>query len=300
MRDLAMLKTLLVCAGMLFPGVWVAGAGAAGDGAFMPADQAVAGWVRTGPQKVFTQADLYGYIDGGAELFLEFGFESLTLQRYRNGADEIAVEVYRMADLPAGLGIYLMKGGRDIRTRDLPYRHIADRYQVMLQQGRYLLLVNRLKGEGDLTAVLNRFAARVAGNLPAETPRPLLRALPEKGLVPDSARLIRGPYALGSVYTLGEGDILSLQDNKVVAVSGRYREAGGAETALLVAEYPSDAAAGAAYRRLADNLDPYLEVEQRGPAGFIFKDYAGKYGAVAWQGRRLTLRLLLPSKPAKP
>lgn len=292
-----MLKTHLVCAGMFLFGVWVA---AAGDEALLPADQAVAGWVRTGPLKVFTQADLYGYIDGGAELFLEFGFETLTLQRYRTGGDEIAVEIYRMADLPAGLGIYLMKGGKDIRTRDLPYRHIADRYQVMLQQGRYLLLVNRLKGEGDLSAVLNRFAAQVAGNLPAETPRPLLRTLPENGLVPDSTRLIRGPYALGSVYTLGEGDILSLQENKVTAVSARYREAGGAETALLLADYPTDAAAGAAFRRLSDNLDPYLKVEQRGPAGFIFKDYAGKYGTVAWQGRRLTLRLLLPSKPIKP
>jgi hypothetical protein len=295
-----MFKALLSCVGVCVLGMWVAGAGAAGDGALMPADQAVAGWARTGAQKVFTQADLYGYIDGGAELFLEFGFETLTLQRYQRGGDEIAVEIYRMADLPAGLGIYLMKGGKDLRTRDLPYRHIADRYQVMLQQGRFLLLVNRLKGEGDLSNALAQFAVRVAGRMPAETPRPLLRALPDKGLVPDSARLIRGPYALGSVYTLGEGDILSLQPNKVTAVSARYREAGGAETAVVVAEYPTDAAAGAAYRHLADNLDPYLKMEQKGPAGLVFKDYAGKYGAVAWHGRRLSLRLLLPSKPAKP
>ena len=295
-----MLKVLFNFVGVCVLGVWAAGAGAAGDGALLPADQAVAGWVRTGAQKVFTQADLYGYIDGGAELFLEFGFETLTLQRYQRGGDEIAVEIYRMSDLPAGLGIYLMKGGKDTRTRDLPYRHIADRYQVMLQQDRYLLLVNRLKGEGDLSGVLAQFAGRVAGRMPAETPRPLLRALPEKGMVPDSARLIRGPYDLGSVYTLGEGDILSLQPNKATAVSARYREPGGAETALVIADYPTDAAAGAAYRYLADNLDPYLKVEQKGPAGLVFKDYAGKYGAVAWQGRRLTLRLLLPSKPAKP
>lgn len=295
-----MVKSLLACVGVIFFAIWAAGAGAAGDGALMPADQAVAGWARAGAQKVFTQADLYGYIDGGAELFLEFGFETLTLQRYQHGSDEIAVEIYRMIDLPAGLGIYLMKGGKDVHTRDLPYRHIADRYQLMLQQGRYLLLVNRLKGEGDLSEALARFAARVAGHLPAEAPRPLLRALPEKGMVPDSARLIRGPYALGSVYTLGEGDILSLQPNKVTAVAARYREAGGAVTALVLADYPAAAAAGAAYRHLTDNLDPYLKVEQKGPAGLVFKDYAGKYGTVAWQGRRLTLRLLLPSKPKQP
>jgi hypothetical protein len=294
-----MKRIVSVWLGLFLGGVSVCAAGAGGDAAFLPADQAVTGWIKTGPQKIFTQADLYGYIDGGAELFLEFGFESLTLQHYKHGGDELALEIYRMTDRPAALGIYLMKGGRDVTTPELPLRHVADRYQVMAQRGKYLLLVNRIQGSEDMSGPLQKFAAFVGGRVPAQPPMPILRPLPEQDQVPDSARLIRGAYALGSFYTLGEGDILSLQANKVTAMAARYRS-GGAETALVIADYPTPEAAGKAWRYLADNLDPYLKVEQKGPAGLIFKDYAGKYGTVAWSGRRLTLRLLLPSRPKTP
>src|SRR5512146_1704116 len=75
----------------------------------LPADGFAGGWKKAEAPKRFTQADLYGYIDGGAELFLEYGFEQLTVQKYRNGADEFTVEAYRMTDPAAATGIYLMK-----------------------------------------------------------------------------------------------------------------------------------------------------------------------------------------------
>lgn len=59
-------------------GLAVAAAGAVGDPGLIPPDGAAPGWTRAGTQKVYGPGDLYNYIDGGAELFLEFGFEALT------------------------------------------------------------------------------------------------------------------------------------------------------------------------------------------------------------------------------
>ena len=57
----------------------------AGDAALMPADGAVGAFAKSAPMKVFTSADLYGHINGGAEAFLEIGFEQLTVQKYKTG-----------------------------------------------------------------------------------------------------------------------------------------------------------------------------------------------------------------------
>ncbi len=42
----------------------------------IPPDGAAPGWTRAGTQRVYGPGELYNYIDGGAELFLEFGFEA--------------------------------------------------------------------------------------------------------------------------------------------------------------------------------------------------------------------------------
>ena len=52
----------------------------AGDVNLLPADGFSGMWKKNGPMKVFTSEDLYGHINGGAEAFLELGFEQLTVQ----------------------------------------------------------------------------------------------------------------------------------------------------------------------------------------------------------------------------
>src|SRR5512135_601814 len=102
-----------------------------GDASLVPADNAVAGWKRSEAVRVFGGADLYGYIDGGAELFLEFGFDRLTLQKFRSGKNELAVEIYRMADPVAATGVYLMKCGKATRDPSFAARHTINRHQLM-------------------------------------------------------------------------------------------------------------------------------------------------------------------------
>ncbi|HPB73006.1 MAG TPA: hypothetical protein PLX71_08505, partial [Phycicoccus sp.] len=76
---------------------------------------------------MYGPGDLYNYIDGGAELFLEFGFEACTVQQYKRGADEAVMEVYRMDDPVAARGIYLMKCGVEKPDPAFKERHTADK-----------------------------------------------------------------------------------------------------------------------------------------------------------------------------
>jgi len=120
--------------------------------------------------------------------------------------------------------------------------------------------------------------------------------LPRANLVKDSLRLIRGPYALQAIYTLGEGDVLQL-GRKVTAVAGSYETPGGRYTLILV-DYPNAAAAGVAFDYLRRNLDSYLKVVDKSEKALVFRDYDGKYGRMSYAGARLSISVHLPQKPS--
>jgi hypothetical protein len=268
-----------------------------GDAGLLPADGFSAAWKTAGPLKVFTSADLYGYIDGGAEAFLEIGFDQLTVQKYRDGANELTVELYRMTDPTAARGIYVARCGKETPDPALKERHTAGRHQLLLQRHRYYLVLNNTAGGAANAPILAKAARAMVAKMPADAPIPALALLPQAGLVPGSARLFRGPVGLQAVFTLGEGDILRLA-GKLTAVSGDYKDAVDGASTLVVAEYPDPASAAGAFKHLKANLDRYLKATSAGDVRLVFQDYEKKFGVITVSGRRLEIRLHLARPPA--
>jgi hypothetical protein len=263
----------------------------AGDSALMPVEAAVSGWKKADNLRVFTRADLYGYIDGGAELFLELGFDQLTLQKYRNGAHEFAVEIYRMTDPAAATGIFLMKRGKATPDPAFKARHTINRHQLMFTRDRYYVTINNLSGAGQMQAALVTFGTEVAAKLPPDRLPAELKALPQAGLVPGSERLVRGPFGLQALYTLGEGDIL-LMGGRTVGVAGDYRDA-SARTTVIRVTYPDAATAKKAFANVQKNLDQYLKPVASTATTLVFKDYENKFGVITVSGPTLEVKLHL-------
>ncbi len=271
----------------------------AGDAALLPPDRFLGSWTRLDNPRVYARADLYGYIDGGAELFFEFGFEQLTQQKYQSGSKQIVVDFYRMADPVAAMGVYLMKCGKETPAPALPDRNTINRYQVMWARDRFFVIVNNVSGAEAGVPDIVKFSSSIAAKLPPSQPLRALVQLPAAGLVKGSVRLIRGPYGLQSVFTLGEGDILQLR-GRVTAVAGEYADAArGAWTRIDVA-YPTAVGAAAAMANLQANLDAYLTPVSKSPARFVFRDYEKKFGEATVQGALMTLKLHLPTQPQQP
>jgi len=218
------------------------------------------------------------------------------VQKYRDGANELAVEIYRMTDPTAARGIYLARCGRVTPDLALRERHTASRQQILLQRQRYYIVLYNTAGGAANAPMLVKAAQSIAPKLPADTPVPVLDVLPTAGLVPGSARVIRGPVSLQALYTLGDGDILQL-GGKITGVGGDYKDARGSTT-LIIVDYPTPAAVGAAFKHLTANLDTYLKPTASTGGFLVFQDYEKKYGVVTVAGRRLQVRLHLTKPPA--
>jgi hypothetical protein len=266
-----------------------------GDESLLPAGDAVPGWKRTEPPRVYSGSELYELIDGGAEIFFEHGFERVTVQRYALGADEIGIDLYAMRDAAAALGIYLARCGDETPAAGLGLRHTAGRHELLAVQGRFYVVVENLSGSAERAVDLVAFARVLAPRLPAAEPVAALDALPKDGRLPGSERLIRGPLALESFIQLGEGDILQL-GGRVTAAAANYQGPAGRFT-LVVVPYPDAATARQVFAHVLAHLDPEIQPLSRTDSRLVFRDYSGTFGEVDLDGARIDLRLGLPGRP---
>jgi hypothetical protein len=122
--------------------------------------------------------------------------------------------------------------------------------------------------------------------------------LPQENLVAGSELLIRGPFALEPIYTLGAGDILQL-GGRVFGLVGDYQTPSGETFTRIVVPYPDPTVALAAYNHLVTHLDPYLTVVAGYEGGFVFQDYRQEFGLVTLVDEVLTVQIHLASPPGQ-
>ena len=253
-----------------------------------PPPEALAPFVPAGRTRVFTGESLYEQIDGGAELYLELGFEALSARRYRRGADEVTVEVYRMTDSTAALGAYLARAGRETPDASLTDRSSAGKYELLAVKGSTLVVLGNLSGKAEPMQVLGRAAAALLGAV-APFGVPAASLLPAEGREPGSLRLIRGPVGLQPFVTLGDGDILQL-GGRVTGAGALYTDG----TTRLAFAYPDAPAARRALDAVRAGLDPALTRLPGGETRLAFAEPSGRLGSITIDGTHLVIHLAPP------
>ncbi len=262
----------------------------------LPPDGFAPGWARADKPEVYQKTDLFNYIDGGAEIFLEFGFAKLTVQVYAQEMFELTLEAYEMESPESALGIYLFKAGKEVPIKGIAARNTGDRYQITLVRDKWFVHVNNADGLPGAVPAMSILAGKLLASIPEGKRVTLLDALPPKNLVAGSGRIFRGPYALQSFYTLGPGDIL-LQKGKIFGLAGDYRGPEDGTVTRLFVSYPDIASAEAAFDHLRQNLDSYLVIVEKDGEGFIFHDFQDKYGQVELRGKGIEITIDLTTKP---
>ena len=171
----------------------------------------VPGWKRTGPTERYNKEGLYGYIDGGAEIVLEYGFRELEVSRFGpaagSGSDrEIVLEIYRMSSAEAAFGFFSTKlEGEEKSLPGIKPDSWLSPGQASLVKGEFLV---NILAPACTDKEIGEFAAAVEPRIPGHgTVRPQgLGRLPTEGQVPSSRRYIKGPLAARNESPFLDGD----------------------------------------------------------------------------------------------
>ncbi len=151
----------------------------------------IGSWSADGEPEIYAGDDLFVYINGGAEIYHEYGFEKVTVQRYRRGDDQISVEIYTMSR--DAFGIYTFARSGSGRPVNLARGATAADYYLHLWSGNELSAITAETEFDDVGEQVLEIAGAVAACLPPGGAEPdLLRQLPSGDRVPGSEIYFRG------------------------------------------------------------------------------------------------------------
>jgi len=243
------------------------------DPPIMRAIDGIPGWKRQGPPERFNKEGLYGHIDGGAELVLQYGFRELSVFKFKPAGEpgsskEIVLEIYWMTSDETAFGLYSTKleGGEEGWPGIMADNWVGSG-QANLVKGE--CLVNVLAPEcGDRE--IGEFAKAVAKKIPGRaTVRPKgMVWLPAEGQVPSSGRYVLGPLAAQNESPFLAGDFWGFEfggKNATRAYSAKYG-APPAVSKLVVVELAKALDGGALDEGVLALFNEYLkDIRREGP-----------------------------------
>jgi hypothetical protein len=205
---------------------------------------------KAGRVKWFDRKNLFDYMDGGAELYLSYDFQRLSVQEYRDKDRVITVEVYEMNTSPDAFGLYSFDQEADTagRGENLTIGDKASFSSGMLKfwKGNYLVRVVDLNGNDQFKDVILEFGRRISSKIDEKGEPPfLLSKLPAEGLILNSERFFHKQIVLNNLYFLSTENLLNLSE-KTSAVMGDYL-LGKMKFKLLLISYPDTSSAKSAF-----------------------------------------------------
>ena len=271
-------------AGILL-GMILAAAGSAGESNdpadLIPAAADVPGWTPKGETQRFDGDELFIYIDGGAEIFNEYGFRRVRARDFETkGGLGITLEIYEMADASAAFGIYSFQTSGKGRPADLGTDGEIEDYYLRFWKGPYLVIVTGFAGGEETRPELLDgllLIARAVDARIAETRdlRPaFLDALPAEWLAP-GFKYLRGALGLNNIHSFFPGDVFKFREAVAVPVEDGWLFVFG-------------------YRDETEALDRLAEIRQAMKAGGTYRDVRsypdGRIEAADSRGNRLVAR----------
>ncbi len=155
-------------------------------------------WSAEGETEVYVGDDLFVYINGGAEIYHEYGFVQVAVQRYVRGDDSISVEIYSMDG--DAFGIYSFARSSSGHEVKLGNGGTSADYYTHFWSGPELAVITAESEFEDLGAAVLEIGTTVAGCLQAGGVEPhLLDQLPIDGRIPGSEVYFTGRLAFLNV-----------------------------------------------------------------------------------------------------
>jgi hypothetical protein len=168
----------------------------------LPADGEMPGWSRVTEPERYEADNLWEYINGQADFFIDYGFVQVDTAEYRNDQESssVVLEVYRMGRPQEAFGIFAAERTRDDRPLEVgAMAYLGTNVLGFWQAEQYV----KLTSFDDGTAVeqmLISLAEEISSRLPSQGPElETLLLFPEEGRVEASERFIPKNF-LGQPY----------------------------------------------------------------------------------------------------
>jgi hypothetical protein len=172
------------------------------------------GWKLAGAPRMFAGEELFIHIDGGADIYYEYGFDRVEVREYRSGAGQaVTVEIYTMTSPESAFGIYTFKRGMEGEAVPLGNGGFFEGYYLNFWKGNCLVTLTGLDMDAETVEGLQEIAGWIDKDLPAGGKIPaLIKVLDEENLVESSIKYFRGPLGLFNCRVFFTEDVFAFEE----------------------------------------------------------------------------------------
>lgn len=240
----------------------------------LPREGEVAPWKKAGDPLVFNGEELFEYINGGAEIYYEYGFARTVTQDYVRDSDYLTVDIYEMSSPAAAFGIYSVQ--RQADDPPLPFSEESSLfdYHATFWKDRYCVTITGVLATEEAHRTLNAFAEAIARNIDGQGARPgILDLLPEANRVARSEGYLSGYLGLNTVLYLDQRNVLEIDGTNAEAAFAAYARDNQTARLLLVRYDDLDKAENkynflpdifsSRYERISDNSSLFKDNRDR-------------------------------------
>lgn len=190
-----------------------------GPAALLPAEGEIDGWGISGEPVVYGGDDLFFLINGGADIYYEYGFREVIAASLTDPAGgEIKLEIYRMSDSFAAYAVFLQKStGSDI-DEAAGTSSFINSGSMGFWKHHYFVLMRSNRENSTVTDGMKLVAGAVE------------KRIKQEGRLPDivssfsnrsgSITLLRGKIVLSNIYYFSSRDIFMIEEGIAVEENG--------------------------------------------------------------------------------
>jgi hypothetical protein len=188
----------------------------------LPQAGEVNSWAPDGHAQLAVGEDLFLLINGGAEIYHEYGFERCVFQTYlSDDGYSINVEIYEMDGPQAAYGIFTFKRSDNGIPVEIGHEGSYESYYIIYWRGKFLVNVIALGdwdgARDDIYQIASTFDTKIKTQ--AERPH-IISFLPAENILPNGITYLRGSLALFNKYLFAHDDIFGLKEGAI----GEYED----------------------------------------------------------------------------
>jgi hypothetical protein len=181
---------------------------AEGMAGFMPDISTESQWKTEGDVKCYKGEELFNYIDGGAELFHDYGFKKACVRDYQRGDYLYTVEIYEMENSPKAFGVYSIN-----REGEHPQFGQEAAYQegfLNIWKGRYYIKIFTPQKDADIQKDILFLGEKTASQIKDKGEMPSLSKIVPVSAVKDKTVSFWKMGPLNNIFFLSHENILNL------------------------------------------------------------------------------------------
>ncbi len=251
----------------------------------LPTSGEVGGWEREGEPMSFRGEGLFDHIDGGADIYFEYGFVTVVTQEYKKEDEAVSIEIYCMDDPAAAFGIYSYNRHPTLSPVEVGSDGAIHPYGLFFWQDRYYVDIRQLGAATISSEEFVALAKAVEKKIGTKVDAPgIMKLLPEENMVPRSMVFARGKLGINNQVYVAREDLFGLEKGEAAAIA-RYR-IGQPEFSVIIAQYASKEACRKAFLRLREH---FLGSESTNENEFVVVPRPAKHYAVRRVGDRLVV-----------